>query len=55
MFFGGIFILTLGVFIIFTPRAESPEEYYYHARGRAVGRAGGVRDFSCNALFHLIF
>ena len=37
---------------IFTPRAESPEGYYYHGCGRA---GVCVRDVSCIALFRSIF
>ena len=42
--------------VISTPRAESPEGYYYPDGGRAGGRRSvGVRDVSCNALFRSIF
>ena len=39
---------------LFTPRAESPEGYYYHDCGRPAGRPG-VRDVSCDTFFHSIF
>ena len=62
-FFGGA--MKSGVFEgqkykieLFTPRAESPEGYYYHDCGRGSGRAAGrpgVRDVSCDTFFHSNF
>ena len=40
---------------LFTPRAESPEGYYYHGCGRAAGRPGGRARVSCDTFFHSIF